>query len=171
MRQVSHSHCVQLLGSYTDIDHINILSFLVADMDLAAFLGRPIHDKECRTLCQGVGCLCNAIHYLQQNNIRHKDLKSQNVLIHGDIILISAFSGTSLSELEAQWKHTSNGQSNCARNLEAVIYGLRELVQHARRDQEMSRVIHMCDLIRLMLNHNRLRRLTSQKNYEPSVRS
>ncbi|KAF1957809.1 hypothetical protein CC80DRAFT_592295 [Byssothecium circinans] len=41
MRQVSHSHCVQLLGSYTDYNFMGILLLPVADMDLAAFLDLP----------------------------------------------------------------------------------------------------------------------------------
>jgi hypothetical protein len=91
MRQVDHHHCVQFLGSYTDIDHVNILSSPVADMDLATFLDQSIHDKERVILYRGLGCLCNAIHYLHQNNIRHEDLKPQNVLIHGENILLTDF--------------------------------------------------------------------------------
>jgi serine/threonine protein kinase len=91
MRQVDHHHCVQFLGSYTDIDHVNILSYPVADMDLATFLDQPINDKEREVLYRGFGCLCNAIHYLHQNNIRHEDLKPQNVLIHGENILLTDF--------------------------------------------------------------------------------
>ncbi|KAH8725935.1 kinase-like domain-containing protein [Phaeosphaeriaceae sp. PMI808] len=111
MRQVEHQHCVQFLGSYTDIDHVNILSNPVADMDLATMLDRPILFKEAQFLYRGIGCLCNALSYLHRNNIRpsapkklslqslhdsltrdrHEDLKPQNVLIHGDNILLTDF--------------------------------------------------------------------------------
>jgi serine/threonine protein kinase len=91
MRRVSHHHFVQFLGSYTDIEHVNILSSPVADMDLATFLDHPILNKEREILYRGLGCLCNAIHYLHQNNIRHEDLKPQNVLIHGNNILLTDF--------------------------------------------------------------------------------
>jgi serine/threonine protein kinase len=91
MRQVNHQHCVRFLGSYTDFDHVNILSSPVADMDLATLLDRPIQMKEREMLYRGFGCLCGAIHYLHQNNIRHEDLKPQNVLIHGDNILLTDF--------------------------------------------------------------------------------
>jgi serine/threonine protein kinase len=91
MRQVNHQHCVRFLGSYTDVDHVNILSSPVADMDLATLLDRPIHMKEREMLYRGFGCLCGAIQYLHQNNIRHEDLKPQNVLIHGDNILLTDF--------------------------------------------------------------------------------
>jgi serine/threonine protein kinase len=91
MRQVNHQHCVRFLGSYTDFDHVNILSSPVADMDLATLLDRPIQRKEREIIYRGFGCLCGAIHYLHQNNIRHEDLKPQNVLIHGDNILLTDF--------------------------------------------------------------------------------
>tara|TARA_R110002003_G_scaffold248_5_gene17705 strand:+ start:3588 stop:5924 length:2337 start_codon:yes stop_codon:yes gene_type:complete len=90
MRQVDHQHCVKFLGSYTHIDHVNILSSPVADMDLATFLDRPIGTEQRAVLCRGIGCLCNAINYLHENNIRHEDLKPQNVL-HGDNILLTDF--------------------------------------------------------------------------------
>ncbi|CAN9294379.1 unnamed protein product [Alternaria alternata] len=46
MRQVDHRHCVRFLGSYTDSESVNILSTPVADMDMAAFLDKPIGDRE-----------------------------------------------------------------------------------------------------------------------------
>jgi serine/threonine protein kinase len=91
MRQVVHQHCVRLLGSYTDIDHVNILSSPVADMDLATLLDRPIDDEKRVVIYRGIGCLCNALNYLHQNKIRHEDLKPQNILIHGDNILLTDF--------------------------------------------------------------------------------
>jgi serine/threonine protein kinase len=91
MRQVNYQHCARFLGSYTDFDHVNILSSPIADMDLAMFLDQPIGVEERKFLYRGVGCLCNAINYLHQNNIRHEDLKPQNVLIHGENILLTDF--------------------------------------------------------------------------------
>jgi serine/threonine protein kinase len=91
MRQVNHQHCVQFLGSYTDFDNVNILSLPIADMDLAAFLDMPMTVAGRKLLYRGMGCLCNAMNYLHQNNIRHEDLKPQNVLIHGNNILLTDF--------------------------------------------------------------------------------
>lgn len=110
MRQVDHHHCVRFIGSYTDVDHINILSSPVADMDLATFLDLPIHDKERDILYRGFGCLCNAINYLHQKNIRHEDLKPQNVLIHGDNILLTDF-GFSLDFSEDSMSTTTGRPS------------------------------------------------------------
>jgi serine/threonine protein kinase len=72
MRQVAHQHCVQFFGSYTDTDHVNILSGPVADMNLATLLDNPITIEERVIIYRGIGCLCNAINYLHQNQIRHE---------------------------------------------------------------------------------------------------
>jgi serine/threonine protein kinase len=61
MRQVDHRHCVGFLGSYTDMESVNILSTPVADMDLAAFLDKPIGDREWQILYKGIDCLCNVL--------------------------------------------------------------------------------------------------------------
>ncbi|KAI4694356.1 hypothetical protein J4E81_006573 [Alternaria sp. BMP 2799] len=61
MRQVDHRHCVRFLGSYTDNESVNILSSPVADMDLAAFLDKPIGDREWAILYKGIDCLCNGL--------------------------------------------------------------------------------------------------------------
>ncbi|KAF2825835.1 kinase-like protein [Ophiobolus disseminans] len=91
MRQVHHRHCVEFLGSYTDADHVNILSLPIADMDLATFLDKPIDVAQRRILYRGLGCLCNAMNYLHAMNIRHEDLKPQNVLLHGENLLLTDF--------------------------------------------------------------------------------
>ncbi|KAI4954172.1 hypothetical protein J4E91_001882 [Alternaria rosae] len=91
MRQVNHRHCVRFLGSYTDTESVNILSTPVADMDLAAFLDKPIGDREWAILYKGIDCLCNGLLYLHENKIRHEDLKPQNVLVHGTNILLTDF--------------------------------------------------------------------------------
>jgi hypothetical protein len=61
MRQVDHRHCVRFLGSYTDSESVNILSTPVADMDMAAFLDKPIGDREWIILYKGIDCLCNGL--------------------------------------------------------------------------------------------------------------
>jgi serine/threonine protein kinase len=61
MRQVNHRHCVKFVGSYSDMESVNILSLPVADMDLATYLDRPIGDTEWVVLYKGIDCLCNGL--------------------------------------------------------------------------------------------------------------
>jgi hypothetical protein len=71
MRQVSHHHCVELIGSYTDYESVSILSLPVADMDLATFLDSPDLDPAQKGILRlGIGCLCGALSYLHGKYIR-----------------------------------------------------------------------------------------------------
>jgi serine/threonine protein kinase len=222
MRQVQHRHCVRFLGSYTDFDHVNILSFPVADMDLAMFLDLPITLERRKILYRGVGCLCNAIRYLHQNHIRHEDLKPQNILIHGnDIMLtdfgfsldfsndsistttgrpsawtirysapevldfkprnratdiyslgcillemVSAFHGTSLSDLKTHWRSSGNGQSSFARNPDAAQAWILDLLHKIPRSvhpESSQRLRYLCRVINLMLSTDRNHRPTADQ--------
>ncbi|CAO2655152.1 Nn.00g102160.m01.CDS01 [Neocucurbitaria sp. VM-36] len=91
MRQVDDHHCVRILGSYTDLDSVNILLTPVADMDLATFLDQPLSHEQRKSLYKWIHCLCNGLKYLHHKKIRHEDLKPQNVLIRGDNILLADF--------------------------------------------------------------------------------
>lgn len=88
MRRVVHHHCVEHIGSYTDLEQVHILSTPVADM---ALLDRPTTIDIRRILYRGIGCICNAMQYLHMNKIRREDLKPQNVLIHQGNILPTDF--------------------------------------------------------------------------------
>lgn len=71
MRRLSHHHCVQLLGSYTDHDFMGILMLPVADMNLATFLDLPYRtDVQTQFLRRSIECLCSALCYLHQERIR-----------------------------------------------------------------------------------------------------
>jgi serine/threonine protein kinase len=222
MRQIQHRHCVRFLGSYTDFDHVNILSFPVADMDLAMFLDLPITEERRKILYRGVGCLCNAMRYLHQNQIRHEDLKPQNVLIHGDNIMVtdfgfsldfsgdsistttgrpeawtrryaapevldferrnratdiyslgcvllemvSAFHGTSLSDLKAYWKSSGNGQTSFAHNPDAAQAWILDLLHKIPRSvhpESSPRLRYLCWVINVMLSTDLKHRPTADQ--------
>ena len=71
MRRVSHQHCVQIVGSYTDNSYVAILSLPVADTDLHHFMDlEKLSSDHMRILCQGIGCICGALAYLHGMEIR-----------------------------------------------------------------------------------------------------
>jgi serine/threonine protein kinase len=71
MGLVDHHHCVKFLGSYTDHDSLCILSLPIADMDLATYLKvESLNREQLEVIRRGMGCLCNALHYLHEEEIR-----------------------------------------------------------------------------------------------------
>jgi tRNA A-37 threonylcarbamoyl transferase component Bud32 len=109
LKTLSHHHVVQLVGSYTDSMSLSIIMSPVADMDLHMYLNSdridPDHRK--RMLRSFFGCLTTALAYIHDKNVRHKDIKPNNVLVNGDRVLLSDF-GTSRICLDGSM--TTNGE-------------------------------------------------------------
>jgi len=107
LKKLSHKHVVTLLGSYTQNNILGLLLHPVAACDLGVFLAeldenqnlawtecsedfkkwmerlgfRDDRHKMRERLTRVYGCLANAIQYLHNNDIRHKDIKPQNILL------------------------------------------------------------------------------------------
>lgn len=83
---------LMLSRSYTDPVHVGILMEPLAEYDMRSFLGRPCPtaaDFNC--IRQAFGCLCAAIIYLQEQEIRHKDIKPENILVDRSRVFITDF--------------------------------------------------------------------------------
>ncbi|KAF2814373.1 kinase-like protein [Mytilinidion resinicola] len=86
LKRLAHTHIVDFVGSYTDSRYVCLIMSPVADMDLSAYLTRidSVKHADLRTF---FGCLATALKYLHSKNIRHKDIKPQNILVkHGKVI-------------------------------------------------------------------------------------
>jgi len=103
LKKLSHKHVVSLLGSYTQINVLGLLLYPVAVCDLGVFLdeldeNQSSHSVEFEKLMDRLGfagnvncakdrlnkvygCLANAVQYLHENDIRHKDIKPKNILL------------------------------------------------------------------------------------------
>ncbi|KAK1145088.1 hypothetical protein N8T08_004519 [Aspergillus melleus] len=107
LKTLSHNHLVRYVASYTDEKYIAFLMQPVADYDLEKLLrnlGRAGTGAEC--LRPFFGCLAGAIQYLHENKIRHRDLKSRNILIKDGRVFVADF-GTAYS-----WKGSKHSITN-----------------------------------------------------------
>jgi hypothetical protein len=100
LKRLKHDHIVEFVGSYTDHKYIAVLMQPIADMDLATYLQRADTTKhlELRTF---FGCLSRALEFLHEQNIRHKDIKPQNILYETDRGVLLTDFGLSLDFTEA----------------------------------------------------------------------
>ncbi|KAH7082896.1 kinase-like domain-containing protein [Paraphoma chrysanthemicola] len=111
LKKLTHHHIVELVGSYTDPKYVGLIMSPVADRNLDDFLDRDyIPPEDLSFLRTFYGCLARALRYLHGNQIRHKDIKSQNVLVKGHHVYLADF-GLSLdwSEIGAS---TTTGPSS-----------------------------------------------------------
>ncbi|KAH7118945.1 kinase-like domain-containing protein, partial [Dendryphion nanum] len=90
LKRLQHVHIVRYIGSYTDPRFLAIIMSPVAQMDLSDYLARtdPSNYKELRTF---FGCLTTALQYLHMEDIRHKDIKPQNILVDRGTVLFTDF--------------------------------------------------------------------------------
>lgn len=90
MKQLSHHHVVQFVGSYTDPKHLVLLMSPVCDMDLSQFLADQ-HDDQHDLLRTYFGCLSAALRFLHESKIRQRDIKPHNILIKDQEIYFTDF--------------------------------------------------------------------------------
>jgi serine/threonine protein kinase len=95
LKRLKHDHIVEFVGSYTDHKYIAVLTEPIANMDFAKYLERADTTKhlELRTF---FGCLSRALEFLHEQNIRHKDIKPQNILYEKDRRILLTDFGLSL---------------------------------------------------------------------------
>lgn len=85
-----HVHIIELMGSFTEPKYVGIL-FPVADCTLADILDRQDAQSQKWSLRAYFGCLASALGFLHDNNIRHKDIKPQNILVKDDTPFFTDF--------------------------------------------------------------------------------
>jgi serine/threonine protein kinase len=86
-----HKHVVELIGSYTEPKYVCIFTSPVADCNLHDFLTQQLDGGKRSFLRTYFGCLTSALYFLHNSQIRHKDIKPQNVLVKGEHVFLTDF--------------------------------------------------------------------------------
>ena len=93
IQKLHHLHVVEVLGSYSRGKISSMLLLPVADGDLGDFMEDLDHDSRDQVdlLIKWTACLAEGLRYIHSQNVKHKDIKPQNLLFHGENILYTDF--------------------------------------------------------------------------------
>ncbi|KAH7126707.1 kinase-like domain-containing protein, partial [Dendryphion nanum] len=94
IRMLAHPHIVQIYCTYEKRSRFCIVLQPLADCDLEAFLEQPhgYDTHEYRDLMwRWLRCLPSTLAFIHSKGIRHKDIKSRNILVKGGEIIFADF--------------------------------------------------------------------------------
>jgi serine/threonine protein kinase len=104
LKRLDHPHLVKVFGSYSDNKYVAFIMKPVATLDLKKYLRTcegHLNNGERVRFRTYYGCLATAVAYLHENDIRHKDIKPNNILLKNNDIYITDF-GTAIEFDEGQ---------------------------------------------------------------------
>ncbi|KAH7121914.1 Hsp70 protein-domain-containing protein [Dactylonectria estremocensis] len=129
LKRVDHRHCVELLGSYSDPKHFALIMQPVGDHNLAEYYHKAKDSSDKISLMRSFfGCLANAMQYLHAANIRHRDIKPQNIIVKGERVLITDFG------IAYNWENLTRGTTT-ADSGKTLVYASPEVVRVEARNE------------------------------------
>ncbi|OCL14602.1 kinase-like protein, partial [Glonium stellatum] len=129
LKRLEHLHIVELVGSYTDPLHLGLIFSPVADCNLAQFFNSVAKSgRSLEVLQTFFGCLATGVAFIHSKEIRHKDIKPENILVKCGKLLITDF-GIALN-----WGDTGSSITQDTSPLMTRRYSAPELLDDAPRD-------------------------------------
>jgi serine/threonine protein kinase len=91
LRKIPHWHVVQLSCHYikSDRDQGRFILSPLAECNLKLYLSEKPTAGRKTSVRRWFGCLAAAVENIHQQNTKHKDIKPENILIHGDNAIIA----------------------------------------------------------------------------------
>ncbi|KAH0558930.1 hypothetical protein GP486_004444 [Trichoglossum hirsutum] len=128
LKRVSHIHCVELVQSYTDPKYFALIMSPVADCNLFEYYDVASGSSDKLSLLRSFfGCLANALQYIHDIKIRHRDIKPQNVLVKADRVLLTDFG------IALDWEHLSRSTTT-ADSGKTWPYAAPEVARYEKRN-------------------------------------
>ncbi|KAF2839275.1 kinase-like protein, partial [Patellaria atrata CBS 101060] len=90
-KKVKHDHIAVIAGSFTSPTQVGIVIATVGDCDLRTFLDGQIDADRKSLLRTWYGCLASGLLALHDAQIRHKDIKPENILIKNSKVFYTDF--------------------------------------------------------------------------------
>jgi serine/threonine protein kinase len=142
LRESVSWHVVQLVGHYTRPDNEGCLVLSpLAECTLDHYISQTPTLGQKIIVMRWFGCLAGALRNIHQQNIKHKDIKTKNILVHGENIIITDL-GISNKFTE---KSTSLGDSPGS-----VTYMAPEVLEKGRRGRQQDVWSLICCFIEML---------------------
>lgn len=126
---MKHRHIIDIVGSFTDVDHVGFFMSTVGDCNLETFLATEIPSSKKNVLRDFFGCLSSALLALHHANVRHKDIKPQNLVNKDSTVYLFDF-GIAVA-FETTTKTTGPGTPG----LQSAMYCAPEVADKDKRNE------------------------------------
>jgi serine/threonine protein kinase len=142
LRESGSWHVVQLIGHYTNpANEGRLVLSPLAECTLENYISQIPTPGRKLIVMRWFDCLAGALKNIHQQNIKHKDIKTENILVHGDNIISTDF-GISNKFTE---RSTSLGDSPGS-----LMYMAPEVLNKGRRGRQQDVWSLMCCFIEML---------------------